>query len=78
MGRRAWLAGAALGGLAGLVTASVMTLLDWRLNPGGVFRGPEGTDWSVVVETAVSWLWPVALLVAAVAVALLGRLGRRG
>jgi len=40
-----------------------MTWRDWRLNPGGLFRGPSGTHWGIVLETAWSWFWPGALAV---------------
>ena len=58
-----WITGL-LGGLAlGLVVASIMTWLDWRLNPGGIFFSREqGTHWPVVWETWSSWFWPVAWL----------------
>jgi len=48
--------------LAGLAVAIPVTVADWRLNPGGLFHGPGGTQWNVVGQTAWSWFWPVALL----------------
>jgi hypothetical protein len=39
-----------------------MTFLDWRENPAGLFHDQSGTDWRVVLETAVSWFVPVALV----------------
>lgn len=48
--------------LAGAVVAfavgALMAGLDWRLNPGGIFRSEAGTEWSVVAETVLSWFWP--------------------
>lgn len=44
----------------GIAFASVMTILDWRLNPGGIFHNANGTEWVVVMETALSWFLPVA------------------
>jgi len=41
--------------------ALVPTFLDWRLNPGGLFHGADGTSWAVVLETAWTWFWPVFL-----------------
>ena len=35
-----------------------MTWSDWRLNPGGIFHGASGTNWSFVFETAISWFVP--------------------
>lgn len=55
-----------------------MTCLDWRLNPGGIFRGAAGTNWSVVLETAWSWFLPIGLVAATGATAVLYWLGRRG
>jgi len=40
------------------VIATGMTLWDWLENPGAVFRGPDGTDWEVVLQTFTSWLIP--------------------
>jgi hypothetical protein len=48
----------------GLLVALPVTFRDWWLNPGQIFRGPEGTSWDAVLETAWSWFWPVALLAA--------------
>ena len=45
-----------------MLVAIPMTIADWRLNPSGVFRNEQGTHWSVVAETALSWFWPVAIL----------------
>ncbi len=61
----AWVIGSGL--VAGLLVAGVMTFLDWRVNPGGLFHDSSGTDWLIVRETAWSWFWPVALLVATIA-----------
>ncbi len=52
----------AFGAAVGFVVAALMTFLDWRLNPGGIFHGPRGTDWSIVMETAFSWFAPVSAL----------------
>lgn len=48
--------------VAGLVIGISMTALDWRLNPSGMFHNDQGTNWTIVAETAFSWFWPVALL----------------
>ena len=43
---------------------------DWRLNPGGIFRGPDGTNWQFMYETAISWFVPVLLTMLPVSVAI--------
>ena len=62
---RAVLRGGLIAVVIGLLLAVPMTFLDWRLNPGQLFRGPSGTIWSVVLQTAWSWFWPTASLAAA-------------
>lgn len=48
--------------LVGVLTACVMTFLDWRLNPAGVFHRGGQTNWDPVLDTAFSWFLPVSLL----------------
>jgi len=48
------------GVVVGLAIAAFMTFLDWRTNPGGIFHGADSTNWSVVMETAISWFVPTA------------------
>ena len=72
-----WLTGLAVGTVTGLVVAVAMTVRDWRLNPGGIFHGPGGTDWLIVADTATSWFVPVTLLVTALAVPVFQLLRRR-
>lgn len=50
------------GVILGLLVAAIMTALDWRFNPGGIFHDINGTDWEIVRETAFSWFLPVALV----------------
>lgn len=47
----------------GFAIAAIMTFLDWRTNPGGIFRTADGTYWRVVMETALSWFVPTAGIV---------------
>ena len=77
MKTRIWMLGLLVGALVGLVVASVMTFLDWRLNPGGIFRDAQGTDWTVVTETAVSWFAPISGLVSVLAILVLLWIARR-
>lgn len=71
MHKRNWTLAAIIGLLTGLGVAAAMTIADWRLNPGGIFQDELGTNWPVVTETALSWLWPVALAAFAAALAVL-------
>lgn len=56
---------------AGLLVASAMTYRDWWLNPGSVFRGPDGTSWEPVRDTFLSWAWPITLAVGVIGAAVL-------
>jgi hypothetical protein len=76
MRSRSWIIGTVFGLLAGFLVAIPMTVLDWHLNPSGVFHDETGTHWTVVAETAISWFWPVAVLVLAITVLLLAWLSR--
>lgn len=71
MKRSPWTPGILASAAVALLAASVMSLVDWRLNPGGLFYGGEGTHWSVVWETWVSWFLPVFLLTGGVVLPLL-------
>jgi hypothetical protein len=62
----------------GLLVASAMSFLDWRLNPGGIFHSETGTNWHVVWETWLSWFIPVFFLVGAVTLPVLFWRSRRG
>jgi hypothetical protein len=50
--------GLLFGAIVAVILSSAMTLWDWLENPGGIFRGPDGTQWDVVLETLYSWLLP--------------------
>ena len=67
---RSWIIGGSVAVVLGLAVASYFAFVDWRLNPGGIFQDESGTDWKVVLETAVSWFLPVALIVFVLATAL--------
>lgn len=60
--RRSWITGGVVALVAGTVTAMVFTVADWRVNPGGIFHGDHGTHWGVVLQTALSWFLPVAVV----------------
>lgn len=77
MSGRPWITGACLGIAAGVLVASAMSFVDWRINPGGVFRDEQGTRWLIVGETWLSWFVPVALAAAAMLAPLVTFLSRR-
>lgn len=54
--------GLLVGAVVAAVLASGFAFADWLGNPGGIFRGDEGTRWVVVWETFFSWFWPLLLL----------------
>ena len=60
--RQPWIRGVLSGATVGFVVASVMSYLDWRLNPSGIFHGEGGTSWGVVWETWVSWFVTVEMV----------------
>ena len=62
MHARIWKLASMFGMLTGLCVSAAVTFVDWRHNPGSIFHDKSGTDWSVVVETALSWLGPVTLV----------------
>jgi hypothetical protein len=75
---RSWLLGGVVGSTVGLIVAAGFTFADWRLNPAGIFHNDEGTDWEIVFETALSWFWPVALIVLILTVILHLWISRQG
>ena len=76
MNRKYWILGVVIGAVVGVVVALVMTILGWRLNPDGIFHNENGTDWTVVAETAVSWFAPMFVIVGASALLVLFVLAR--
>ncbi|NNF52113.1 MAG: hypothetical protein HKN59_06715 [Gammaproteobacteria bacterium] len=59
------------GSLCGVLVSAVMTINDWRLNPGGIFHSQADTNWHIVAETALSWLLPVAAVSTAMVAAII-------
>ncbi len=76
MNRRSWILGALIGTAVGFVVALAMSYVDWRHNPQGIFHNELGTNWDILLETAVSWFVPVALLAAVLSIAVLSWLSR--
>ena len=60
-----------MGLVASAVLAMVMTFADWRLNPGGIFHGDQGTNWTIVWDTLVSWFVPTVPVAVILAIAVL-------
>jgi hypothetical protein len=56
--KRIWLVGLGGGLVVALPVTVFVTVWEWLENPGGIFRGPDGTRWAFVWETAASWLVP--------------------
>lgn len=78
MNVRPWIVGAGLGVATGLLVASAMSFVDWRMNSGGIFHNEQGTNWLFVRETWVSWFIPVVLSASAVLAPLVAWRARRG
>lgn len=55
----------------GLAVGGGFAAYDWRLNPGGIFRGPDGTNWQFMFETSFSWFLPIAVTAFPVLLAIL-------
>lgn len=76
-GKKPWVSGGVIGVAAGLLAAIVMSYLDWRKNPSGIFHNEAGTNWGFVFETAVSWFVPVALIASVLSITVLVFYSRR-
>ena len=56
-----WVFGLVAGVIFAAVLTAVVTSWEWIENPGGIFHGPDGTNWAFIIETAVSWFVPSLL-----------------
>ena len=65
------------GATVGLIVASVISFLDWRLNPSGIFHSDLGTNWRFVWVTWISWFIPVFVAGSVLSVPVLIWLSRR-
>ena len=77
MSRKSWLLGGLVGTSVGFIVALAMSYVDWRHNPQGIFHDELGTNWDFILETAVSWFVPVALIAFLLSVAFHSWLSRR-
>ena len=71
MNCKPWLLGGLVGVSVGFVVAFTMSYLDWQHNSQAIFHDELGTNWDFVLETAVSWFVPVALITFILSVAVL-------
>lgn len=62
-----FLTGLLFGAAVALSVTLVICVWEWIENPGGIFRGVDGTNWGFVFETAISWLIPTFFYAAAFA-----------
>jgi hypothetical protein len=60
MNFKQWGIGAGIGIGTGLLISSVMTFIDWYINPGELFHKAGAANWAIILETASSWFFPVA------------------
>jgi len=67
-----------MGVLAAGALAMIPTAMDWRVNPGNLFRSGADTNWPIVFDTWFSWFAPLALAAAPLASVVCLWLGRRG
>lgn len=58
MKARFFLTGLLFGTAVALSVTLVICVWEWIENPGGIFRGADGTNWGFVFDTAISWLLP--------------------
>ncbi len=77
MSQKYWVYAVLLGATVGFIVASVISFLDWQLNPGGIFHSDLGTNWRFVWDTWISWFIPVFLVGSAVSVPVLFWLSKR-
>ncbi len=61
--QKSWIIGGSVAAVVGIAVAIFFTVADWKQNPGGIFQSESGTHWGVVLETALSWFLPVAVIV---------------
>lgn len=68
MPHKYWAYAILLGVTAGFIVASVMSFLDWSLNPSGIYHSDIGTNWQFVWDTWISWFMPACAAGSAVSV----------
>ena len=64
--RHPWRNAALFAVILATIVAGIVTLIDWVINPDGVFHGGLGTDWGVVWQTWSSWFLPALAVIAVI------------
>lgn len=64
---RFWFFGLVVGAAVSFVVSLIMVTWEWLENPGGIFRNEDGTNWTFILDTAVSWFVPTFVYPAIIA-----------
>lgn len=59
----------AAGTITAFIITSIITVWEWIENPSGIFHGKNGTNWSFVYDTAISWFIPTFINVTLISAA---------
>ncbi|MDH3710910.1 MAG: hypothetical protein OER04_13530 [Cyclobacteriaceae bacterium] len=55
-----WIQGILWGILGSALVSAIMAYQDWNVNPNGIFHNEQdGTNWTFVSDTFLSWFWPL-------------------
>ena len=58
-----WLFGLTIGAISASIVTIIITVWEWIENPSGIFHDQNGTNWSFVYDTAISWFVPTFIQV---------------
>jgi len=47
-----------IGSTSAFILTLIITIWEWIENPSGIFHNENGTNWSFVYDTAISWFVP--------------------
>ena len=53
-----WLFGLTIGAISASIITIIITVWEWIENPSGIFHNQNGSNWSFVYDTAISWFVP--------------------
>ena len=65
-----WVFGLTIGFLSAFVITLVITIWEWLENPSGIFHNEDGTNWSFVYDTAISWFVPTFIQISIISATL--------